>query len=219
MTAYNRADLRTMVRDSGDYQNVRRFSDTFLNTILQRVFGRFWEMVADVHQGWWDTEGTVPTVAAQQYVVLPTDCWRVQGVDLLESGEYTPLLQIGVADRNRYGASTGKPSAYRTSARGIELYQTPNAIYTLRVNYTPSAPALADGTSREWYNGWEEFVVEGAKLEIARRERMPLKDHYDALNECFARITRGAGERRSQEPEYLKLREYDTLDIYEDGLV
>jgi hypothetical protein len=208
-----------MIRNSGDYQNVRRFPDSFLNEILQRVFGRFWEAIAKTHQGWWDTESTISTVAAQQYVALPADCWRVQGIDLLESGEYESLLQVGLGDRNRYGAQQDRPRAYRTSSRGAELYPTPNAIYTLRVNYTPKATALDDATSREWYNGWEEFMIEGAKLEIARRERMPLKDHYDALNECFARITEGASERRSQEPEYLKLREYDTLDLYEDGLL
>lgn len=328
MTAFNQEDLRAMVRDSGDYQNVRRFSNAFLNTILQRVFGGFWEAIADVHQGWWDTEGIITTVAAQGYLALPADCWRVQGIDRLEGSEYVPLAQIGISDRNRYGSGTGKPTAYRTSSRGVELYQTPDTVYTLRVSYTPKAPALADPTfstldlagyapvlpdvttvlqmktagaiagsvrlipdasgasywvelagvwqyhfdfttattatfeqsiaddstlpfevatpsadttgawvdwnsfpvgaadftvgadnTREWYNGWEQYMIEGAKLEIAKRERMPLKGHMDALGEAFMRITRGAGERRSAEPEYLKLREYDTLDIYEDGLL
>lgn len=219
MTAYNRSDLRTMIREDGDYQNVRRFPDAYLNVRIQRAFGAFWEAIADTHQGWWDTEGDIATVASQQYIALPSDCWRVQGIDLIESGEKYPLAQIGLSDRHRYGSSTGKPSAYRTSSRGIELYQTPDAIYTLRVNYTPLAPALSDGSSREWYNGWEEFVVEHVKYQIAKRERMPLKDHLESLGEILGRITRGAGERRSQEPEYLKLREYDSLDLYDDGVI
>lgn len=227
MTAFNRAELRTMVRDSGDYQNVRRFSNDFLNTILQRGFGRFWEMIAKTHQGWWDTEGTVPTVANQAYVSLASitvpggteKVWRVQGIDLLDGSEYTPLSQIGINDRHRYGSGTGRPSAYRTSARGADLYQTPDAVYTLRVLFTPTTPALSDSESREWFNGWEEFMIEWAKYEIAKRERMPLKGYLDAVTDCFNRITSGAGERRQQEPEYLKLYELDTLDICEDGIL
>lgn len=208
MSAINRATLRATIRLRGDYSNVRRFPDTYLNTEIQTAFGKFYQLVADTHEGWWDTQGALSTVNAQPYVAMPADCWRAQALDILCGSEYTEMPQIGLGDRNRYGASTARPVAYRTSSRGFELYPTPNAVYTLRLNYTPKAPDLDESTTHEWYNGWEDFVIEAVLLELATREGQPLGDRVAKLKMAGDAITAGASERRSQEPEYLCLREH-----------
>lgn len=219
MSASTLADIRSEIRFRGDYQNVRKFPDDDVNKVIQKGFQAFWQIVADVHEGYWDTQGNVTTTANVAYVALPSDCWRVQGVDRLDGGEYNELLQVGLSDRNKYGSTTSNPLAYRLTARGLDLYPTPDAAYTLRVMYTPTAPSLVESQPREWFNGWEEFVIEYALLKLDERERRPLGDRLKALEMMEAQVRGGAIERRSQEPEYLRLREFETSDPFDDGIL
>jgi hypothetical protein len=76
-------------------------------------------------------------------VALPSDSWRVRAIDLIDSaGCQIELDQVGIDQRNRYGTIVARPVAYRLTARGIDLYPTPDQAYTLRLLYTPSAPDL-----------------------------------------------------------------------------
>ena len=211
------AQIRQTIRDRGDYQNTRKFTNTFLDTLAQQAFGKFWQLVDSTHSGWWDTDTTTTTTNNVAFVATPTNCWKVNGVDILD-GEYRELRQVSRTERNRYSASTDKPSAYYLSARGIELLATPNAAYTLRVLYTPRAPALAESQPREWFNGWEEYVIVSVLCVLDEREGSPhLRDRQATLVEIEKSVRQGAGERRQQEPEYINLRENASLDPWYDG--
>jgi len=207
MSAIDLATLRQIVRFRGDYQNVRKFPDADLDREIQGAFGEFYELVADTNEGWWDASAQVTTVSGQDYVALPADAWRVHGIDLLDSGDWVELLQVGRADRNRFGTDTDEPEAYRLTARGIDLMPTPNAVYTLRVTYTPTAPALQEAQPREWYNGWDEYVVTAALLRLDQREQRPVNERVGILDRLKQRVIAGASRRRGQEPDYLPLRE------------
>lgn len=220
MTALSRAEIRSTIRIRGDYTNVRRFSHDYLNTEIQTAFDRFWAIVDEAHQGWWDTEGTVTTVSGQAYIALPSGAKVVKGVDRLDGGEYEPLAQIGLGDRHRFSRSgTGKPIAYRLSARGLELYKTPSQAYTLRVFYTPKPPALAENTQYEWFEGWQDFVIEKVLWELDSREGKPLGDRATKLEAAEKALRASTNARRQQEPEYLLLRELTDLDPYGDGIL
>ncbi len=220
MSAISRAKLRATIRTRGDYTNVRRFSHDYLNTEIQTAFGHFWRIVDEAHQGWWDTSATGATVADTAYVPLPTDCKVVKGIDRLDGGEYEPLAQIGLADRHRFSSSgTGKPVAYRLSSRGVELYKTPNAVYTLRVIYTPKPPTLTESAEREWFDGWEDYVIEKVLFELDSREGKPLQDRKVKLDMAEAALRASSNQRRQQEPEYLALREFSNIDPYGDGIL
>ena len=219
MAAITLAQLRSTVRFRGDYQNVRKFPDADVNEVIQKAFGDFWQVVADAHQGYWDTLGNVSTTASTAYVALPSDAWRVQGVDRFDGTETIELLQVGLSDRNKFGATAGTPRAYRTTARGLDLYPTPDAVYTLRVMYTPTAPLLQESQPREWYNGWEDYVIEGALFRLDERERRPLSERVAMIEKLEKQLKSGAGERRSQEPEYLRLREFEGIDPFDERII
>lgn len=218
-SALDLASIRAIVRFRGDYQNVQKFPNKDVDTEIQGAFGEFYEIVDDVHEGWWDTNAAGATVANQDYAALPADCWRVKGVDLLESGEYTELQQVSIHDRNRFGSTADQPVAYRLTARGADLYPAPNAVYTLRFVYTPKAPLLQEAAVREWFNGWHDYVVESTLLRLDKRERKPLGDRITALDMITKRIKSAVVNRKQQEPEYLPLREIDDQILpYERGI-
>jgi len=207
MAAIDLQTIRGTVRLRGDYVNTQKFPDSYLNTEIQSAFTEFYELIADTYQGYWDTAANVTATTNVAFVALPADAWRVQAIDRLDGTDFLEMRQIGLEERNLFGSTTNKPAAYRLSSRGVELFPTPNATYTLRVTYTPIAPALAESTAREWYNGWEDYVITGALLRVDQRQERPLNERMAVLDRCRARIVSGAQRRRSQEPQYIPLRE------------
>ena len=200
----NLDDIRTIVRNRGDFRNTVRFPNSVIDTEIQAAFDEFYAMVVEANEGYYDTSTTTPTVAAQAYVALPSGVWIVRAIDRLNGTEYDPLCRVGVKDRNRYGSTQSEPLAYRLTARGADLYPTPNAIYTLRITYTPVAPTL-DSTQREFYNGWEEYAIFGALLRLGGTERNDAPLWQRMLDAAAARVRREAPDRGSSEPEYLNL--------------
>lgn len=209
MATVTLATLRTTVRQRGSYENSVTFSDSYVNGEINAALAELYEIVTDANEGYYDTEATTPTVANQRHVDLPADFWRLRAVDRLESGtdEYVELRQVGIGERNSFVVS-GTPVAYRISvggARGrLQLYPKPDAVFTIRLIYTPTLTALAsDGATFEFFNGWEEYVVLAALLRIDQREERPIGERMAELERAKARITRAVAERRAAEPEYL----------------
>lgn len=203
------SSLITSLRERGDARNVLRFPDSYLTKELQAAFAEGYELIEGAHEGWFDQYDNVSTVAHQAFVALPAGpppCWIVRAVDVLVGTEYTPVPRVGVKDRLRYGNTEGRPTAHRLTARGIDLFPTPDAIYTLRVLNTPAAPTL-DTTPREFYNSWEEYTLYGALIRLYENQGRDPSGWQRQLDRTAARIVRAASSRNSSGPEYLNLRE------------
>jgi len=213
-------DLISAIRFRGDFRNVVRFPDANITVEAQAAWTELYELIADTNEGYWDVDAQVITVAGQPYVPLPPGTWRVRGIDCLCSSgagangtDYIELPQIGISDRNRYCSTTFcQPCAYRLTARGADLFPTPDRAYTLRVTYAPVAPQLGD--PREYYNGWEEYVIYATLLRLALNEERDVSSWQAQLQFQRERIIRGASQRKAQEPEYLPLR--DGYSGYDD---
>jgi hypothetical protein len=216
MASKSLADIIAAVRYRGDYRDTIRHPDSSLTVEVQAAFAEFYELVASTHEGYWDTDATVSAVANQGYVALPASTWQVRGIDYWDGSNWRELAQIGISERNRYSSTSDEPRAYRLTARGADLFPTPNAIYTLRVTYTPSAPTLS--AARDFFNGWEEYVLYGALVRLALNEERAAGEWQAQLERQAARITGGASGRRAQEPEYIPLRTgHDVSDLEFDG--
>jgi hypothetical protein len=213
------ATIRESVRTLGDYPRTPKYDDTFVNKQIQAGYAELHEVVADSHEGWWDKDGTVTTVANQAFIALPSDCWRVQAVDLVLGSCPSPLVRVGIDARNRYGSSSNQPAAYRLSSRGLELYPTPNAVYTLKVLYTPKVTPLEEDTEVEFMNMWDEYVIQYAIMQCHQRSERSIQECwaklYDPTNGLKVRIANAAAERNEQEPKYIPLREdFDPYEVY-----
>lgn len=200
------ADIIAVVRFRGDFRNTIRFPDANLTTEIQAAWCELYELIADTNEGYFDVDSIDITVANQPYIPLPIDAWRVRAIDVQCGSEWRPLDQVGIADRNRFSSTPGDPVAYRLTARGADIFPVPSGAFTLRTTYTPIAPVL--GSGREFYNGWEEYVVYGALLRLALNEQSERVSGWEKQLEFQrARISRGASQRKAQEPDYLPLRD------------
>lgn len=215
MTAVNLATVRGLVRFRGDYPRSPKFSDGNVNNEIQTSWSELHELIEDEDEGYWDKSDTVTTTASVAFVAPPSDAWRVKGVDILDGGEYRELQQVGVGDRNRFGQAANQPLAYRLTERGIDLFPTPNAVYTLRVTYARKVVALDETSTTEMYNDWHDYVVTSTLLKLDEREERSLTERQNRLDRITGRIIK-AIKRRRQEPQLLTLREVgpDDMEIY-----
>jgi len=214
--------MRDIIRFRGSYENSTKFTDARVNVEINASLAELHELMADTWEGYFDTSTTTPTVAAQEHVDLPATFWRLRGVDVLIGGRYRELDQIGFGERNAYQTS-GRPCAYRSAAGGARgrliLYPTPNAVYTIRINYVPTVTALAaDGDTIEAYNDWSEYVIMGALLRLEQREERPLGEIQQELERLRQRIVKAAGSRRAAGPELLVNRTTYWTDDWDGGL-
>lgn len=202
-------DLVAILRQRGDARNTVRFPSSYLAAELQAAFAEGYELVAEVNEGFFDQADSVSTVAHQPYVALPAGpppCWIVRAVDVLQGSDYLPIPRIGIKDRNRYGSTEGQPVGHRLTARGIDLYPTPDRIYTLRVTHTPAAPQLSS-TPLEYYNSWEEYTIYGALIRLYSTQSRDASEWRDALARTAARMVKAASSRNSTGVEYLNLHD------------
>lgn len=203
------ADLISIVRYRGDARNIVRFPDSYLTTEIQAAFAEGYELIAEVNEGFFDQQDTVSTVAHQPYVALPAGpppCWIVRAVDVLSGSTYQPLARVGIKDRNRYGQTEAMPISHRLTARGIDLYPTPDQVYTLRITNTPAAPTLGT-TPREYYNSWEEYTVYGALIRLYDSQSRDSSEWKQQLERTAARMVKAASSRNSSGVEYLNLHD------------
>lgn len=205
------AQIIASVRFRGDLRNTIRFPDANLTTEIQEAFAEGYQIVADAFEGFFDTSTTTPTVANQAYVALPSGTWRVLAVDRLDGTDYVPVDRIGRKDRNKWGSRTGKPEGHILTARGVDLFPTPDAVYTLRITYTPVAPTL-DTTAREFYNGWEQYTIYGALVRLYLNQNRNADEWEKQLAKAAAVLIKGASERNASGPEYINLYESDGED-------
>lgn len=200
------AQLITILRNRGDARNTIRFPDSYLTGELQAAFAEGYALIVRENEGFYDTIGNVSTVASTAFVALPTGAWIVRAVDRLEGTDYVAMPRVGVKDRNRYGTTAGRPIAHRLTERGIDLYPPPDAIYTLRVTYTPVAPTLSS-TPREFYNSWEEYTIFGALIRLYENQGRDASGWQKQLDRTAARMVSEASSRDASGPEYLNLRD------------
>jgi hypothetical protein len=199
--------VRGIVRKRGDFQRSKVYTDDYLDDEIQAAWSACHRVVEEVHEGFFDREGTVSTVASRAWVALPTDCRKVKGIDLLDGTEYRELRQLPIGARHQYGQATDEPDAYRLTERGVDLFPTPNAVYTLRVTYGRKVMPLS-GAGVEVDEEWQDFVVWKAIVAIATSQERSTGEYERQMDRAEMAIRSGASGRRQQEPEYLILREY-----------
>lgn len=208
------ADIIAIVRFRGDLRNTIRFPDANLTTEIQAAFAEWYELVVRTNEGYFDTRDIAITTSGSDFVALPDGTWRVRAVDRLDGTDYVNVPRVGVKDRNRFGSRTGKPLGHRLTNRGIDLYPTPDAAYTLRITFTPVAPTL-DTTARNFFNSWEEYTVFGALVRLYLNQNRDASQWQQQLQIQAARIIDSASERDSSGPEYIALHDHSPADEYD----
>lgn len=117
-------------------------------------------------------------------VNLPSDFWKLRGVDLLTNGnpQYITLKPFNLNERNLMptsSANIGNPwfsvLRYRLSGNTLWIEPMPPAC-TIRIWYAPKLTALsADADEMISYNGWEEYTIVDACIKVMQKQDLDVR--------------------------------------------
>lgn len=204
MTTFTAATLIERARKKGDYENSPVFTDAVMLPWLSSAHGEYCDILDEEWDGYRDATSTVATVAGTA-TVTPGAFLKVRAAALLYGASYRPLTRFEATGQALgYDESRGIPVGYLHVADVLELFPTPDAVYTIRLRYVPQATAItttADTISVP--NGWEDFHIARMLVDCAEREERDVRGPLAIVEGMRARVKRAATNRNVSAPRYL----------------
>jgi hypothetical protein len=204
MTAITLAQFITRARQLGDYaEDDGVFTDAVMTPWVNEALGDYCAILDKHHAGYRDKSGTVSTIANTATVALPADFLKLRAIDLSYGGKWGDLDRW-TPETARSFTSTGTPVAYLRVGANLELFPTPDAVYSIRLRYVPTPTVLTSGSdSIDVPAGWEGFIVQSILLNCDIREERPLGDRKDSIAIKRAIITDASAGNDTSKPTYL----------------
>lgn len=171
-----------------------------INSGIQELYDKLVEAYGSDY--YLQTAATITTDGTNDKYALPTDFFKLLGVDLQLSGSSTgttgwiSLWRFNFAQRNQYTLPNiqtlwGRTNLkYRLAGSNIWFIPLPAASQTLRLWYAPRFTALVnDADTFDGINGWEEFVILSAAINARIKEESPVQELMAMLARQDERLT------------------------------
>jgi len=198
------------VRVEGDYNRSTVFTDAILTRWINQAIAKVYNLLAAQDPDLYATEGSLSTVAAQDYVALPSDFYKLLRLDIeTSSGTYSRLFKYALVEENNYqdiisSATTESRYRYHVQASKLKLKPTPTVVDTLRIVYVPSVTDLVSGLDTfDGINGYEDLVVQYVLLRCDLREEKPIGERAQVIQQYESAILSAEDARDEAEPHLL----------------
>lgn len=178
MPSITREELRERAREEADQENSGFVSDAALNRHLESAARQLMDLlVTKTSEDHYTNPIPTPFTLAEgvaEYTV-PTDLYKVRGVDFNFGDGFTPLSQFEFADRGRLSGYPGSrlacPVQYRYFRNKLIFLPAEFAAGNYQLWYIPLFEGFAnDAAVFDGENGWEEFIVLEAAIRCIGKE-------------------------------------------------
>lgn len=202
--------LKTQARQRADMENSTFISDTELTTLINSSAAELYDLLIGVFEDYKLTSQTISVVPNTDTYTLPTDFYKLRGVDLvLDSfGNAVTLKPFNFAERNAYlftptwnvvGLSYLR---YHMQGNSIRFVPVPNTSQSVKLWYIPAIPTLTlDADTLDGVNGFEEYIVVDAAIKMRIKEESDTMDLERQKALLTARINSMAANRDAGSPE------------------
>lgn len=172
------AQLKTRVRQRSDMENSGFISDSELVSYINASVAELYDLLVSKYGDDYFVASpfSITTTSNQDTYALPTDMYKLLGVDLQldTSGNWVSLKRFEFAERNIpqiWDVKFVDFIRYRLFGSNLKLSPVPQANQSLRLWYIPLPTALsADGDTLNGFNGYEEYVVIDAAIKMLNKE-------------------------------------------------
>jgi cytochrome c-type biogenesis protein CcmH/NrfF len=217
------AQLRTLVRQEGDFVNSQFVTDQELNSYINQSYYELYDLMV---QKYGDDYFVNPpysfsTDGTTYLFPLPSDFYKLVGVDLAlanSTDSYVTLHRFNFSDRNRYAVPNFQSFygvtnlRYRLNADNIWLTPTPSQGQTIRLWYVPRLTELvADGDVADGVSGWLEYVVIDAAIKAKDKEESDTSVLMARKQAMIQRIEAAAENRDAANPMTVADNQYNDL--------
>lgn len=203
-------DLRTQARQRADIETSKHVKDLELNIYINNSIAELYDLICQKYgDDYFAASSVFSTAAGDTSYPLPSDFYKLLGVDLLRSGsdpgnasDWYTVKRFEFHERNRQNDALlrqpfGEPGfRYRLFGTNLILDSDPGGPYTLRVWYVPLPAQLSSDTDTfDGFNGWQEFVVVDAAIKALEKEESPTDALQMRKQMLINRIESAAGNR------------------------
>lgn len=177
-----RLSLRNQAYQRADTESATdRFPTAEVDEYINQSYTELYDLLCDSEQDYFLTSTSVSIVASTETYSLPSDFYRIRGVDITINGSALYVSRWKFEERRNYFSQTNvawgyeSPVAYHLTGQNIQFKPTPAIDVDATLWYYPAPPRMTDDAHTiDGVAGWEEFVVLGAAI------KMLAKDNRDA---------------------------------------
>lgn len=173
--------IRTMAQQRADMVNSNFVSTTEWNTYINNSYFELYDLLVTTYEDYYITSPYTISTDGTNLITLPTDMYKLNGVDLglsNSSNAWVTLQKFDFISRNRFiypQLTSTYPGffglSYRLVGNKLMLIPTPPAGQYLRIWYTPKlTQLLQDNDIAVGISGWLEYVVVDAAIKAMQKE-------------------------------------------------
>ncbi len=191
------SDIRLQAQQRANMENSLFLTTTEWNANINKSIEELYDLlIQKFGNGYYEaTPATITTDGVNYLFPLPSDFYKLLGVDVQISGRFTPLDQMNLGDRGQNECQGAIPVAGQA----------------LRVLYAPRFTELvSDSDTFDGISGWCEYVIVDAARKALRKEESDTSGVERDKAALIARIESAAENRDAGQPKTVR-------DVYSRG--
>lgn len=201
--------LKTQARQRADMENSEFVSGTELASYINSSIAELHDLlVATYGPDYFVEQFAFATVAAQEAYTLPSNFYKLKGVDALLSGtQYASLRPFNFNERNKnidlsWNGSNGPSIRYRLLGNTLRFMPAPEGSYQIKLWYIPlPTPLVLDADIYNDINSYAEYVVVDAAIKMLQKEESDVQVLMAQKMDLRKRIENMAQNRDADQPE------------------
>lgn len=157
--------MRNTIRQRADLVNSTFITDPELNGWINSSAQELYDLLVQKYgdEYYVAAASTLVTTGLTDKFPLPSDHYKLLGVEWQNSSQWVEMPRFNFADRNRGGAGRRTNLRYRVMGNNIWIrdgYTVPSSGQTVRLWYVPRLSLLVnDSDALDGVSGWDEYVV------------------------------------------------------------
>lgn len=204
------AQLKTQSRQRADMENSTFIADSELTTMINASAAELYDLLIGVYEDYNLTSQNVSIVPNTDTYSLPTDFYKLRGVDLVldNLGNAVTMKPFNFNERNAYLFTPTwnvvglNYLRYHIQGNNIRFVPVPNTSQTMKLWYIPAITRLVqDSDTLDGVNGYEEYVVLDAAIKMRVKEESDVQELMIQKQAMKQRIESMAQNRDAGMPE------------------
>lgn len=173
-------DLRLEARQRADQVNSGFVLDPELNSFINASMRELYDLLVSTYQDYYLSSADTSLVAGTDTYSLPSDFYKLRGIDLLINGSATnfvTLEQFNFGERSSVDSTivlnydSARRLQYIIQGSNVRFLPQPSSTDTYKMWYIPVSTTLVNDTDTfDGINGFEEYIVVDAAIKMVQKE-------------------------------------------------
>lgn len=169
-------ELRDACKDRSDMQNSNFISTSEWNRYINSASKELYDILVSKGLQYNIVKYTLAVDGVEDTFDLPSDFYKLEGVDYQINSKSRPMMNFNFIDRNKY-QDNDLIVRYRLVGEDKIMFTPRPSAQTFSIWYIPAFEALSnDNETFNGINGWEEYVIVRAAIWALQKEESDASD-------------------------------------------